>query len=331
MPLGLAGGTDEALSIVVLLGGPSPVREVYLAGGKRVADALFRLGHRVTVLDFDGESVCQLLSMTPDLVYNALHGGYGEDGCISGLLDVVGLPYTHSGIAASSIGMNKVFTKHVLRFLHIDHPEFCVLSKEEILSATEVMPYPFVIKPISGGSTLGVCAVFSRNEYLGLAAHADVLEDRMIVEKYVSGQEIQTAVFMDRAIGTMEFLFDGRVYSYDAKYTEGLCRHIFPANIPSDVYDLTIKWASKLHRYLGCKTLSRVDFRYDGANRELRLLEINTHPGMTACSAFPEILQLRCGLDFDQVVDLVVKDSIRADGSCGERIDALMELGQIRV
>ena len=323
MPVSLARNAG-VLSVAVLCGGSSPEREVSLAGGKRVADALGRLGHSVAVLDLNRESASQLLEMAPDLVYNALHGVQGEDGCVSGLLDILGLTCTHSHTAASSVGMDKVLTKHVLKSLGIDFPKFDVLTKENVLSAEEVLPYPFVIKPIRGGSTIGVHAIFSKSEYLGLSAYADMLEDRMIVEEYVPGQEVQTAVFLDRAIGTMEFLFEGRIYSYDAKYVEGLCRHIFPANLPDDIYSLTMEWAVKLHKCLGCRTLSRVDFRYDGVNRALKLLEINTHPGMTVSSALPEILWLRCGLNFDQVVDLIVKDALGIDGSCKTYIGELM-------
>ncbi|ACZ49553.1 D-alanine--D-alanine ligase [Anaplasma centrale str. Israel] len=325
MPVGLACNADDVLSIAVLCGGSSPEREVSLAGGKRIADALGRLGHRAAVVDLNRESAHQLLAMAPDLVYNALHGGQGEDGCASGLLDILGLAYTHSRVAASSVGMDKVLTKHVLKSLGIDFPEFSVLTKEEVLSAKEVMPYPFVIKPICGGSTIGVHAIFSRSEYLDLSVHADALEGRMLVEEYIPGQEVHTAVFLGRAIGTMEFLFEGRVYGYDAKYVEGLCRHVFPANLSDDVYSLTMEWAVKLYQCLGCRTVSRVDFRYDKANKALKLLEINTHPGMTACSALPEILWLRCGLDFDQVVDFIVKDALCGDDSCREHVDALMK------
>ncbi|AXW83805.1 D-alanine--D-alanine ligase [Anaplasma marginale] len=323
MPVSLARDAGM-LSVAVLCGGSSPEREVSLAGGKRVADALGRLGYNATVLDLNRESVGQLLAMAPDLVYNALHGVQGEDGCVSGLLDILGLTCTHSHVAASSVGMDKVLTKHVLKSLGIDFPKFDVLTKEELLSAKEVLPYPFVIKPVRGGSTIGVHAIFSKSEYLDLSAHADTLEDRMIVEEYVSGQEVQTAVFLGRAIGTMELLFEGRIYSYDAKYVEGLCEHIFPANLPYDIYSLTLEWALKLHQCLGCKTLSRVDFRYDVANKALKLLEINTHPGMTVSSTLPEVLWLRCGLNFDHVVDLIVQDALGIDNGRGAYIDELM-------
>ncbi|MGN7661433.1 MAG: D-alanine--D-alanine ligase [Anaplasma sp.] len=300
----------KALSIAALCGGPSPKREVFLSGGKRVMCALKRLWYHVTEVDLDKEVAHKPLELKPDLVYNMLHGKYGKDGRISGLADVIGLPYTHSGCGGSSIGLNKVANKHVLRFLGIDFPEFRVATKEEILSCREIMPCLFVVKPIGGGSSIRVRAVFSHGEYSDIAAHASELEERMLVEEYLGGQELHTSVFLGKAVDNLEFLYGGRIHSYDAKYTNGLSRHVFPAAIPNDVYDATMQRALKPYEALKCGTMVRVDLKYDSDNNVLKLLEINTHPCMTDLSALPESVKLGWGLDFDQIVDLVVKEAL---------------------
>ncbi|MGN7679072.1 MAG: D-alanine--D-alanine ligase [Anaplasma sp.] len=239
----------------------------------------------------------KLLELKPDLVYNMLHA----DGCISGP------PCSHSGCAASSIGLNRVAMKHVLSFLGIDFPRFRVATKEEILSGQEIMPYPFMIKPTEGGSSVGMHAVFSRGEYLDIIARASELEDRMLVEEYVGGQELHTAVFLGKAVGIMEFPHKGRIYSYDAKYTGGLSTPVPPAAIPNDVCDATMQQALKLCKALECGTMARVDFKYDSDKNALKLLGINTHLGVA--DLFPESVKLEWGLDFDQIVDLVVKEA----------------------
>ncbi|KJV69127.1 D-alanine--D-alanine ligase [Candidatus Neoehrlichia procyonis] len=317
---------NKELSIVVLNGGMSLEREVSLMSGKLITESLKRLCYNVVSIDVDSNVDNNLRNASPNVVYNALHGKYGEDGSIAGLLDVMQIPYTHSGVLASSIAMNKVVTKYVLDKLKIDYPVYKVITLDMLLSNSNILPYPYVIKPISEGSSIGVYVIFNNDDYHSAVSNIGDLGKEIIVEEYIDGQEIQTAIFLDRAVGTMEFLFDGVIYEYNAKYTKNMCDHIFPANVPIDVYNKTLEQSLRLYRCLGCKTMARIDFRYDPKKKLLKLLEINTHPGMTEYSAFPDIITRKCGISYDELVDLVVKDVLYPNNNYGRYIDQLMKV-----
>ncbi|QXK92404.1 D-alanine--D-alanine ligase [Neoehrlichia mikurensis] len=303
----------------------SSEREVSLMSGKLIIESLRRLNYDVISIDVDSNVVDNLRNFLPNVVYNALHGKYGEDGSIPGLLNLMQIPYTHSGVLASAVAMNKVMTKYVLNKLKIEYPMYKVITLDMLLSNDKIMPYPYVIKPISNGSSIGVYVIFNKEDYYNVVNNISSLNKEIIIEEYIDGQEIQTAIFLDRAIGTMEFLFDGIVYGYDEKYTKGMCDHVFPANVPADVYNCTLEQSLRLYRCLGCKTMARTDFRYDHRKRKLRLLEINTHPGMTECSAFPDIIVRRCGISYDEMIDLVVRDVLHTNINYGQYIDKLMK------
>ncbi|MFP3016340.1 MAG: D-alanine--D-alanine ligase [Wolbachia sp.] len=316
-------------TIAILSGGFSCEREVSLMSGKAVKKALDSLSYNAIEIDVDSNIAEKLRKINPGLAFIALHGPYGEDGCIQGLLEILGIKYTHSGIMASAVAMNKVMSKHIFRSLSIDTPKGYVISREDLLKNNIKIDYPYVLKPINEGSSIGVHIIFSHDDYLKLKnmfaardqAVSGYLDDKeratsmtrdlMIIEEYVPGIELHTAVLLDEAIGTMEIRPKNKFYDYEAKYTDGFAEHIFPAEIPDNIYKMTLEHALKIHQFLGCKTISRSDFRYNPKNNTLKMLEINTHPGFTELSLVPEIAKLTKGIDFNELVKIIIEDSLQ--------------------
>ncbi|NUX01000.1 D-alanine--D-alanine ligase [Wolbachia endosymbiont of Madathamugadia hiepei] len=321
-------------TIAILSGGFSCEREISLMSGKAVKKALDNLSYNTIKIDVDSNIVEKLKKINPDLAFIALHGPYGEDGCIQGLLEILGIKYTHSGVMASAIAMDKAMSKHIFQSLDIDIPKGYIISQEDILKNNIKIEYPYVLKPTNEGSSIGVHIIFSRDDYLKLRNMLDVIparnqekekwipvsatwmtkdysRDLMIIEEYIPGVELHTAVLLDEAIGTMKIRPKKKFYDYEAKYTDGLAEHIFPAEIPDDVYKMTLEYALKVHRFLGCKTISRSDFRYNPKDNALKMLEINTHPGFTELSLVPEIAKLTKGIDFNELVKIIVEDSLQ--------------------
>ncbi|MGL9688650.1 MAG: D-alanine--D-alanine ligase [Wolbachia sp.] len=298
-------------TIAILSGGFSYEREVSLMSGKAVKKALDSLSYNTIEIDVDSGIVEKLKKINPDLAFIALHGPYGEDGCIQGLLEILGIKYTHSGVMASAIAMDKAMSKHMLRSLGIDTPKGYIISREDILKNNIKIEYPYVLKPTNEGSSIGVHIIFSHDDYLKLKDNSFTIMEKMIIEEYIPGEELHTAVLLDEAIGTMEIRPKKKFYDYEAKYTDGLAEHIFPAEIPDDVYKMTLEHALKVHRFLGCKTISRSDFRYNPRDNTLKMLEINTHPGFTELSLVPEIAKLTKGIDFNELVKVIVEDSLQ--------------------
>ncbi len=299
------------LTIAVLSGGLSREREISLMSGKAIKKALGNLSYNAIEVDVDRNVAEKLKIINPDLAFIALHGSYGEDGCIQGLLEVLGIKYTHSEVMASAVAMNKVMSKHIFQSLGIDTPKGYVISKEDVLKNNIKVDYPYVLKPINEGSSIGVHIVSSHEDYLKLKDdNATIMKD-MIVEEYIPGVELHTAVLLSEAIGTIEIRPKNKFYDYEAKYTNGFAEHIFPAEIPDEVYRMTLEHALKVHQFLGCKTISRSDFRYNPENNTLKMLEINTHPGFTELSLVPEIARLAKGIDFNELVKILVEDSFQ--------------------
>ncbi|MDG7053254.1 MAG: D-alanine--D-alanine ligase [Wolbachia endosymbiont of Alcedoecus sp.] len=321
-------------TIAILTGGFSREREISLMSGKAVKKALDNLLYDAIEIDVDSNIAEKLKKINPNLAFIALHGTYGEDGCIQGLLEILGIKYTHSGVMASAIAMNKAMSKHIFRSLGIDIPKGYIISREDVLKNNIKIEYPYVLKPINEGSSIGVHIIFSHEDYLKLknmfgvtpalgqekekripvsstGMTKDYSRDLMIIEEYVPGVELHTAVLLDEAIGTMEIRPKNKFYDYEAKYTDGFAEHIFPAEIPDDIYKMTLEYALKVHRFLGCKTLSRSDFRYNPKDNTLKMLEINTHPGFTELSLVPEIAKLTKGIDFNELVKIIVEDSLQ--------------------
>lgn len=297
-------------TIGVLCGGFSRERQISLRSGKAIKNALDNLSYNAIEIDIDRNVAEKLRQIKPDLVFIALHGPYGEDGCIQGMLEILGMKYTHSGVMASAMAMNKSMSKHIFRSLDIDTPEGYVISRDDILRNDIRLEYPYVLKPINEGSSIGVHLIFSHEDYLRVKDDEECsIMDEMMIEEYIAGVDVQTAVLLDEAIGTIEIRLKKTFYDYQAKYTDGLAEHVFPAEIPDHVNEKTLQQALKVHRFLGCKAVSRSDFRYDLEKKVLKMLEINTHPGFTELSLMPEIAMLSKGIEFDELVRIIVEDS----------------------
>lgn len=297
-------------NIAILSGGFSCEREISLMSGKAVKKVLDSLSYNAIEIDVDSNIAEKLRKINPGLAFIALHGPYGEDGCIQGLLEILGIKYTHSGVMASAVAMNKVMSKHIFRSLSIDTPRGYVISREDVLKNNIKVDYPYVLKPINEGSSIGVHMIFSHEDYLELKNNSSTIMEKIIIEEYIPGIELHTAVLLNEAIGTMEIRPKNKFYDYEAKYTDGFAEHIFPAKIPDNIYRMTLEHALKVHQFLGCKTVSRSDFRYNPQNNTLKMLEINTHPGFTELSLVPEIAKLTKGIDFNELVKIIVEDSL---------------------
>jgi D-alanine-D-alanine ligase len=296
--------------VAVIMGGPSVEREVSLVSGRAVEKALRELGYGVTAIDADRGLPAQLLECEPDVAFNALHGRLGEDGCVQGLLEVLGIPYTHSGVLASALAMNKPTAKKLFAEAGLTCPEGRVTRLKEAL-AGDVFAPPYVIKPLNEGSSVGVHIVLDGGNAHGLDGEDWPFGDEVLVEKYIPGREIQVAVMGERALGAIEIRPHGRFYDYETKYTAGKAEHFMPAPIHPRSYAEALDIALRAHRALGCRGVSRADLRYDDAAGEpgaLYLLEINTQPGMTPLSLVPEIAA-DSGIGFSELVAWMVENA----------------------
>lgn len=297
--------------VAVLMGGMSKEREVSQTSGRAVVKALNNLGYQVTEVDPDQDLSNKLAAIKPDVVFNALHGTYGEDGAIPGVLEILGIPYTHSGVMSSAIGMNKYITRKMLECQGVRLPEGMLLSVEKINEmcrhGKDPMPRPYVIKAISQGSTVGVYIIKDgdKNFLEQQAASPWNYGLDALVERYIPGQEISTAVLNGKALGSLELRPKSGVYDYESKYTDGKTEHIYPAEIPAEAYQEASHFAEIAHNALCCRTLSRSDFRYDPDEGLVYFLEINTHPGFTELSIFPEVAANN-GFSFQDVVSILI-------------------------
>jgi D-alanine-D-alanine ligase len=287
------------------MGGLSAERAVSLVSGGACARALREGGWRVEEVDCGPDLPAQLAALRPDIAFNALHGRWGEDGCVQGILEWLRIPYTHSGVLASSLAMDKARAKDAYRAAGLpvaDH----VIAPREAVEAGHVMPPPYVVKPNAEGSSVGVYIVRPGSNAPRLAA---TMPAQVMVEAYVPGRELTVSVLGDRALGVTDILTDGW-YDYDAKYKPGGSRHVIPADIPDQITDACRDYALRAHRALGCRGLSRTDFRWDEARGldGLILLETNTQPGMTPTSLSPE-QAAHAGLDFVSLCDWIVRDA----------------------
>ncbi|MEH3102285.1 MAG: D-alanine--D-alanine ligase [Sphingomonas phyllosphaerae] len=304
------------LHIAVLMGGWSAEREVSLSSGNGVADALESLGHRVTRIDMARDVAARLAETNPDLVFNALHGTPGEDGSVQGLMDLMGLRYTHSGLATSVIAIDKVLTKQVLVPAGIPMPGGRIVKSADVHDA-DPLPRPYVLKPVNEGSSVGVAIVTDAGNYgnpIARDATGPWQEfEELLAEPYVRGRELTTAVLGDRALGVTELRPKSGWYDYDAKYTDGMTDHIFPAEIPDEITQACMALALQAHRVLGCRGTSRSDFRWDDERGVdgLFLLEVNTQPGMTPLSLVPEQAR-HTGMSYPELVQAIVDEALRS-------------------
>jgi D-alanine-D-alanine ligase len=291
---------------VVLMGGPSAEREVSLSSGRECAAALRGEGFDVTELDAGADLCDRLRALSPDVVFNALHGRWGEDGCVQGMLEWLQIPYTHSGVLASALAMDKQRSKEVYRAAGLPVAQSVIVPRAQV-EAAHVLEPPYVVKPNNEGSSVGIYLVHEAAN--GPPVLAADMPDDLMVETYVPGRELTVTVLDDRAVTVTEILTDGW-YDYDAKYSEGGSHHVFPAQIPQDIFDLCLDYAQRAHMALGCKGVSRTDFRWDDVRGEdgLYLLETNTQPGMTPTSLVPEHASA-LDMSFGQLCAWMVEDA----------------------
>ena len=272
--------------VAVLMGGWSKEREVSLVSGAAVATALKDTGFQVTEIDVHQDAAALLTQLypIPDKVFNALHGRFGEDGCVQGFLNILGVPYTHSGVLASALAMDKPMSKRIFKEVGITVADHQILTREQ-LSQTVFGSKPHVIKPLNEGSSVGVNIIFEGDSYTPTEKEWP-FGSHVMVEQYISGRELTVAVMGERALGVTEIKTGHLFYDYDAKYSDGGSIHQVPAQLPQDIYDEAMRISVLAHKTLGCRGISRADMRYDG--KDLYLLEVNTQPGMTPTSLVPE-------------------------------------------
>ena len=295
--------------VAVLMGGLSPEREVSLVTGEACALGLERSGARVTRIDAGRDIAGVLATLKPDVVFNALHGAWGEDGCVQGVLETLALPYTHSGVLASALAMDKAKAKAVLNAAGVSVPGGGLFNRFEA-ARTHVMAPPYVVKPNAQGSSVGVFMVLegANAPPQAIIEPAWTFGDEVMIEPYVAGQELAVAVMDGRALAVTDIVATTGFYDYDAKYGEGGSTHIIPARIPDAVRDRAMRMAETAHAALGCRGVTRSDFRYDDVNAVLVLLEVNTQPGMTPTSLVPEQAAY-VGVGFDELVCWMVEDA----------------------
>jgi D-alanine-D-alanine ligase len=296
------------------MGGWSHEREVSLMSGAGVADALESKNYRVSRVDMDRNVAAVLASLRPDIVFNALHGVPGEDGRVQGMLDLMDIRYTHSGMATSVIAIDKELTKQALVPHGIPMPKGMIVRSASLF-AGDPLPRPYVLKPVNEGSSVGVAIVTHESNYPNPLA-PDVAGPwqefaQLLAEPFIRGRELTTAVLGDRALGVTELKPVRGFYDYDAKYTAGLTEHVCPADIPQDIHNLCTDYALRAHRLLGCKGASRTDFRWDDerGSEGLFVLEVNTQPGMTPLSLVPE-QAAAAGIAYADLVEMIVQEAL---------------------
>lgn len=308
-----------SLHVVVLMGGWSSEREVSLSSGAGIVKAVESLGFRATGLDMQRDVAQRLAELKPDVVFNALHGVPGEDGSVQGMLELMGIPYTHSGIAATAVAMDKALTKALLVPQGIRMPAGSIIASTSLFER-DPLPRPYVVKPNAEGSSVGV-AIITSDSNVGNPVRRDApgpWQDyaELLAEPFIAGRELTVAVLGGRALGVTELQPVRGFYDFDAKYTEGLTRHLLPAPIHPDAAREAMAMAEKAHRLLGCSGVTRADFRYDdtrGEPGDVYLLEVNTQPGMTPLSLVPE-QALHAGLTYAELVRLLIEDALTRAG-----------------
>jgi D-alanine-D-alanine ligase len=303
----------QETTVAVLMGGWSAERDVSLASGEACAGALRRAGFNVVPIDVQRDRIVSILQdLKPDVAFNALHGKWGEDGCCAAILETLQFPYTHSGVLASSLAMHKEKSKIIFREAGLPVAE-SKLVDIEMVAAQHPMPPPYVVKPVAEGSSVGVHIVLSTSN--GPAAmvleQRAIFGDQAMVERFIPGKELTCAVMGDVALGVIDIVSKSSTwYDYTSKYAPGGSQHILPAEIPKDVYRKCQQYALQAHQALGCRGISRSDFRYNDTVKdgELILLEVNTQPGMTGTSLVPE-LAAHAGHSFEELVAWMVNDA----------------------
>ncbi len=294
-------------NVAILMGGWSAEREVSLVSGAAVSISLKKAGFQVTLIDVQRDMGALLTQLypKPDAVFNALHGRFGEDGCVQGLLDILNIPYTHSGLLASAIAMDKPMSKRLFANAGIPVAEHKIVSRAEVL-AGDIMARPYVIKPTNEGSSVGVNIILDGDNETPFEEDAWPYGEEVMVEAFITGRELTVSVMGDRPLAVTEITTNHGFYDYSAKYEDGESIHVLPAEIDKAVYDEAMRLAVIAHETLGCRGISRADFRYDG--KTLYILEVNTQPGMTPTSLVPE-QAAHVGVSFEDLVTWMVENA----------------------
>jgi D-alanine-D-alanine ligase len=297
--------------VAVLYGGISAEREVSLSSGKQCIAALREAGFEVTPIEVGQDLTAVIHALThprPDAVFNALHGRFGEDGCIQGVLDWLGLPYTHSGLRASALAMDKHAAKAVFRQAGLPVAEHRLVTRDE-LEAADPLPLPYVVKPVNEGSSVGVHIVQKGDNRRAEIARDWRYGDHAMAESYIPGRELTVGVLGDRALAVTDIIADaGAFYDYESKYADGGSRHVLPAQLRPETYAQALDVALRAHQALGCRGASRADLRYDEDTDRLVLLEVNTQPGLTPTSLLPE-QAAHCGIPFPALCAWMVQEA----------------------
>jgi len=297
--------------VIVLCGGWNSEREVSLRSGEGVYQALIKLGYNVEKVDFSHQIFEDLKRIKPDIVFNSLHGQYGEDGRIQGVLDILEIPYTHSGLIASAVCMDKILTRKICSLENVASPQYRILNKgEDEANKQKIFEIgkPFVIKPINEGSSVGVEVILPNSKF-DFSEFKWQYSDQMILENYLAGQEIHVAIMDGKALGAIEVRPHGLFYDYNCKYTAGMTDYIMPAEISAEKYAEVLKLSEACYKAIGCRGISRVDFILNNKNfgdNLFHLLEINTHPGFTPTSLVPKIAK-HVGVQFEDIVEFLIK------------------------
>jgi D-alanine-D-alanine ligase len=312
MPAPLAGH-----HVAVLLGGLSSEREVSLVSGRACAEALERLGARVSRVDAGRDLAQVLTALKPDVCFNALHGAWGEDGCVQGVLETLGVPYTHSGVLASALAMDKAKAKAVLAAAGVVVPGGGLFNRFDV-ARDHVIPPPYVVKPNAEGSSVGVFIVMegANRPPQEIVARSWTFGEEVMVEPYIRGKELAAGVMSGKGMTVTEIIPRTGFYDYEAKYGEGGSTHVCPAELPPHIIEKSLKLAELAHAALGCRGVTRSDLRYDDINDVLVLLEVNTQPGMTPTSLIPE-QAAKQGVGFDELVLWITEDAYARGGAGG--------------
>ncbi|WP_425363706.1 D-alanine--D-alanine ligase [Candidatus Tisiphia endosymbiont of Hybos culiciformis] len=291
--------------VAVVGGGMSAEREVSLVSSSGVNQALVDSGYKVTFIDMGVDIASVLLQIKPDIVYNCLHGTYGEDGCLPGLLNILRIPYTHSGVLASSLAFSKIHAKAWFVANDIKTAKSIIVNKSDNIKS-DPMPRPYVIKPLTQGSSIGVEVIFVEDDF-NFADYNFPYGDQVMIEEYIKGREMQVAVLNGKALGVLEIkLLKRRFYDYETKYTDGFAEHLCPAPLPQNIYDKLLEESERIYQTINCRGVVRAEFIFDESKNEFFTLEVNTHPGMTSLSIIPEIAALQ-GMDFRTLVERILE------------------------
>ncbi|MEY4464060.1 MAG: D-alanine--D-alanine ligase [Pseudomonadota bacterium] len=291
--------------IALVAGGMSAEREVSLVSADGVSRALIEAGYRVTFIDMGADIAVKLQEIKPDIVFNCLHGTYGEDGCLPGLLNIMRIPYTHNGVLSSALAFDKIHSRSWFLTNNINMAENIVVSRGDNIK-TDPMKRPYVIKPLTQGSSIGVEVIFEEDNF-NFADYDFPYGDQVIIEQYIKGRELQVAVLNGKALGVLEIkLLKNRFYDYETKYTEGFAKHLCPAPLPADLYNKVLIESEKIYKTMNCKGPARAEFILEDQTNKLYALEINTHPGMTPLSIVPEIAAY-AGINFTNLIEEIIK------------------------